>query len=43
MVAGSPFVVEERYGVSPQIYAFIFVACASGMARTTQLNGSFLR
>src|SRR5262245_24632198 len=38
-IAGSPFVVQDVYGVSPQVYAVIFGVNALGIVACSQLNG----
>jgi MFS transporter, DHA1 family, multidrug resistance protein len=43
MVGGAPFVVEDGYGRSPDLYAAIFVACAIAMTAVTLANGALLR
>lgn len=43
MVGGAPFVVEDGYHRSTQLYAALFVVCALGMAAMTRANGLLLR
>jgi len=38
-IAGSPFVLEDVYGVSPQVFAVIFGVNALGIVALSQLNG----
>jgi len=38
-IAGSPFVVEDVYGVSPQLFAVVFGVNALGIVACSQLNG----
>jgi MFS transporter, DHA1 family, multidrug resistance protein len=38
-IAGSPFVLEDVYGVSPQVFAVIFGVNALGIVVLSQLNG----
>ena len=38
-IAGSPFVVQDLYGVSAQLYAGIFALNAFGIVACSQLNG----
>ena len=38
-IAGSPFVLENVYGVSPQVFAVIFGVNALGIVALSQLNG----
>lgn len=38
-VAGSPFVYQELYGVSPQLYGVLFGLNAFGLIAVTQLSG----
>jgi DHA1 family bicyclomycin/chloramphenicol resistance-like MFS transporter len=37
-IAGSPFVLQDMYGVSPQVYGLIFGANAAGIIAMSQLN-----
>jgi len=38
-IAGSPFVLEDVYGVSPQLFAVVFGVNALGIVACSQLNG----
>jgi DHA1 family bicyclomycin/chloramphenicol resistance-like MFS transporter len=38
-IAGSPFVIEDVYGVSPQLFAVAFGVNALGIVACSQLNG----
>ena len=38
-IAGSPFVLQVVYGVSPQIFSLIFATNAAGIVVVSQLNG----
>jgi DHA1 family bicyclomycin/chloramphenicol resistance-like MFS transporter len=38
-ISGSPFVLQEIYGVSPQTFSFIFAAIAAGYVTCGQING----
>ncbi|MBP2478820.1 DHA1 family bicyclomycin/chloramphenicol resistance-like MFS transporter [Crossiella equi] len=38
-ISGSPFVLQELYGASPQTYSLIFGANAVGIVAVAQLNG----
>jgi DHA1 family bicyclomycin/chloramphenicol resistance-like MFS transporter len=38
-IAGSPFVLQDIYGVSPQAYGAVFAANAVGLVALSQLNG----
>jgi DHA1 family bicyclomycin/chloramphenicol resistance-like MFS transporter len=38
-IAGSPFVVQDIYGVSPQLYAGVFALNAVGLVVCGQING----
>jgi DHA1 family bicyclomycin/chloramphenicol resistance-like MFS transporter len=42
-IAGSPFVLQEVYGLSPQLYGVAFGVNAVGIAALGQLNGLLLR
>lgn len=37
-IAGSPFVLQNRYGVSPQLYGVVFGVNALGLVACSQLN-----
>jgi len=37
-VAGAPFLLQERYGLSPQMFGLVFSANAVGLILMTQLN-----
>jgi DHA1 family bicyclomycin/chloramphenicol resistance-like MFS transporter len=41
-IAGSPFVLEDIYGVSPQVFSAIFAANALGIVLVSQLNHRLL-
>ncbi|MCC6174326.1 MAG: multidrug effflux MFS transporter [Chloroflexi bacterium] len=41
-IAGSPFVLQERYGVSPQVFSYIFGTNAIGLAVAGQINGQIV-
>jgi DHA1 family bicyclomycin/chloramphenicol resistance-like MFS transporter len=41
-IAGSPFVLQNMYGVSPQVYGLIFGANAVGIIAASQLNRRLL-
>jgi DHA1 family bicyclomycin/chloramphenicol resistance-like MFS transporter len=41
-IAGSPFVVQEIYGVSPQLYGAIFGMNALGIIICSQINGALV-
>lgn len=38
-ISGSPFVLQEIYGVSPQAFSFVFAAIAAGYITCGQVNG----
>ncbi|MGO1052652.1 multidrug effflux MFS transporter [Crossiella sp. CA198] len=38
-ISGSPFVIQELYGASPQIYSLIFGVNAIGVVAVAQVNG----
>ncbi|MCO1578488.1 multidrug effflux MFS transporter [Crossiella sp. SN42] len=38
-ISGSPFVIQDLYGASPQVYSLIFGANAIGIVAVAQLNG----
>src|SRR5262249_29722942 len=42
-IAGSPFVLQQSYKLSPQLYAVVFGVNALGIATLGQLNGLLLR
>lgn len=42
-IAGSPFVLQQIYGLSPQLYGVAFGVNALGIAALGQLNGLLLR
>jgi DHA1 family bicyclomycin/chloramphenicol resistance-like MFS transporter len=42
-IAGSPFVLQQIYGLSPQLYGVAFAVNALGIAALGQLNGLLLR
>jgi DHA1 family bicyclomycin/chloramphenicol resistance-like MFS transporter len=42
-VAASPFVVQEGYGASPQVYGLVFVVAAVALMAATHLNTYLLR
>ncbi|WP_258906322.1 multidrug effflux MFS transporter [Actinokineospora sp. UTMC 2448] len=42
-IAGSPFVLQELHGLSPQTYSLVFGANALGLMLFTQVNGILLR
>jgi DHA1 family bicyclomycin/chloramphenicol resistance-like MFS transporter len=41
-IAGSPFVLEDIYGISPQVFSAVFAANAVGIVATSQLNHRLL-
>jgi DHA1 family bicyclomycin/chloramphenicol resistance-like MFS transporter len=41
-IAGSPFVLEDIYGVSPQVFSAVFAANACGIVAASQLNHRLL-
>ena len=41
-IAGSPFVLEEIYGISPQLFSAVFAANACGIVAVSQLNHRLL-
>jgi DHA1 family bicyclomycin/chloramphenicol resistance-like MFS transporter len=41
-IAGSPFVLEDIYGVSPQVFSAIFAVNACGIVAASQLNHRLL-
>ena len=41
-IAGSPFVLQEIYGVSPQAFSLIFGTNALGFVAASQINGSLV-
>jgi len=41
-IAGSPFVLEDVYGLSPQLFAVVFGVNALGIVALSQLNGLFV-
>jgi DHA1 family bicyclomycin/chloramphenicol resistance-like MFS transporter len=41
-IAGSPFVLQEVYGASPQLYSVIFGAIALGMVTCSQINAALV-
>jgi DHA1 family bicyclomycin/chloramphenicol resistance-like MFS transporter len=41
-IAGSPFVLEDIYGVSPQLFSAVFAANACGIVAASQLNRRLL-
>src|SRR4051812_28301056 len=43
MLAGAPFVIQDHYGLSAQVYALIFLGGALVMLTATLLNGRLLR
>ncbi|MGB6162394.1 MAG: multidrug effflux MFS transporter [Pseudonocardiaceae bacterium] len=42
-ISGSPFVLQQIYGLSPQLYGVVFGVNAVGIAALGQLNGLLLR
>jgi DHA1 family bicyclomycin/chloramphenicol resistance-like MFS transporter len=42
-IAGSPFVLQQNYKLSPQLYGVVFAVNALGIAALGQLNGLMLR
>jgi DHA1 family bicyclomycin/chloramphenicol resistance-like MFS transporter len=42
-VSGAPFVVQEVYGESPQVYGFLVLLGGLGVVATNQLNARLLR
>ena len=38
-IAGSPFVIEDLYGVSPQVFAVVFGVNSVGIVACSQVNG----
>ncbi len=41
-IAGSPFVLEDIYGISPQVFSAVFAANACGIVAASQLNHRLL-
>jgi MFS transporter, DHA1 family, multidrug resistance protein len=41
-IAGSPFVLEDIYGISPQLFSAVFAANACGIVAASQLNHRLL-
>jgi DHA1 family bicyclomycin/chloramphenicol resistance-like MFS transporter len=41
-IAGSPFVLEDIYGVSPQVFSAVFAANACGIVAASQINHRLL-
>src|SRR5262249_31612943 len=41
-IAGSPFVLEDIYGVSPQVFSAVFAANACGIVAASQVNHKLL-
>jgi len=41
-IAGSPFVLQEIYGVSPQLYGGVFALNALGLVVSGQINGALV-
>ena len=41
-ISGSPFVLENVYGVSPELFSIIFAVNALGLIACAQLNGMFV-
>jgi DHA1 family bicyclomycin/chloramphenicol resistance-like MFS transporter len=41
-IAGSPFVLEDIYGVSPQLFSAVFAANACGIVAASQVNHKLL-
>lgn len=41
-IAGSPFVLEDIYGISPQVFSAVFAANACGIVAASQLNRRLL-
>jgi DHA1 family bicyclomycin/chloramphenicol resistance-like MFS transporter len=42
-LAGAPFVIQDRYGLSAQVYGLVFLLAALAMLIATVLNGRLLR
>jgi MFS transporter, DHA1 family, multidrug resistance protein len=42
-IAGSPFVIQDIYGASPQLYSVMFAVNALGIVLASQLNRALLR
>jgi DHA1 family bicyclomycin/chloramphenicol resistance-like MFS transporter len=42
-LAGAPFVIQDHFGLSPQLYGLIFLAAALAMVLMMTLNGRLLR
>jgi DHA1 family bicyclomycin/chloramphenicol resistance-like MFS transporter len=41
-IAGSPFVLQDVYGLSPQVFGFVFAINAVGLVLGAQINGHLL-
>jgi DHA1 family bicyclomycin/chloramphenicol resistance-like MFS transporter len=41
-IAGSPFVLEDIYGISPQVFSAVFAANACGIVAASQINHRLL-
>jgi MFS transporter, DHA1 family, multidrug resistance protein len=42
-ISGSPFVIQDIYGASPQLYSVMFATNALGIVGASQLNRALLR
>jgi DHA1 family bicyclomycin/chloramphenicol resistance-like MFS transporter len=42
-IAGSPFVLQDIYGLSPQMFGVVFALIAVGLIGGSQVNGYFVR
>ena len=42
-ISGSPFVLQERYGISPQLFSFIFATNAFGIMVNSQISAGLVK